>query len=96
MTPGELSSEKMTWQTPGYFLDLVRKVGPIGLVHQRREAGMRGEGNPRAKLTAPLVAQLRAERAETGLSYAKLAAKYGVTAMTVHGAIAGKTWKEAR
>lgn len=29
MTPGELSSEKMTWQTPGYFLDLVRAVGPI-------------------------------------------------------------------
>lgn len=24
-----LSSEKMTWQTPGWFLDLVRRVGPI-------------------------------------------------------------------
>jgi hypothetical protein len=31
MTPAELSSEKMDWQTPGYFLDLVRAVGRIGL-----------------------------------------------------------------
>lgn len=31
MTPAELSSEKMDWQTPDYFLDLVRAVAPIAL-----------------------------------------------------------------
>lgn len=30
-TPKNLSSESMDWCTPGYFLDLVRAVAPIGL-----------------------------------------------------------------
>lgn len=29
-SPAELSSESMDWQTPGWFLDLVREVAPIG------------------------------------------------------------------
>jgi hypothetical protein len=44
------------------------------------------------KLTEPLVAQLRADRAQLGLSYAKLGAKYGISATTAQRCVAGITW----
>lgn len=41
MSPAELSSEKMDWQTPEYFLDLVRAVDTIAL-----DPCAPAEGNP--------------------------------------------------
>jgi hypothetical protein len=54
----------------------------------------RGERNPHAKLTASAVKSMRAERAETGLSFSRLADKYGVTAMTAYRAVTGQAWGE--
>jgi hypothetical protein len=54
----------------------------------------KGERNPQAKLTESVVATMRADRAETGDSFSKLAAKYGVTAMTAYRAVTGQSWGE--
>lgn len=54
----------------------------------------RGEKNPMAKLTPFEVQKMRAERSETGDSYAKIAKRFGVSTMTAFRAITGQSWGE--
>lgn len=51
----------------------------------------RGEMLPQSKLTASSVSSLRADRL-SGLSFSKLAKKYGVSIATAFNAATGKTW----
>lgn len=53
-----------------------------------------GAKNPRAKLTEQDVLSMRAERARTGKSYAKLADKYGVVPSVAQKAIKGESWQD--
>jgi predicted transcriptional regulator len=53
-----------------------------------------GENNNKAMMTKEKVDQLRRERKETGLSYPKLAKKYGISTSQAHGICVGKYWKE--
>jgi hypothetical protein len=53
--------------------------------------GAVGEGNPRAKLTAERVRQLRARRAD-GLTYRQLASEFGISDVSVHAAVNRRTW----
>lgn len=55
--------------------------------------GPKGERAPSAKLTKEKVRQMRIERRRTGISYQKLADKYGVHKKTAMRAIKRKTWK---
>jgi hypothetical protein len=54
----------------------------------------RGERNGRAKLTWPLVREIRRLRDETGLSFRKIAARFGVCHRTVFDICSGKLWPE--
>jgi DNA-directed RNA polymerase subunit RPC12/RpoP len=53
--------------------------------------GARGEGNPRAKLTADKVRALRARRAD-GLTYRQLASEFGISDVSAHAAVNRRTW----
>lgn len=56
---------------------------------------LKGERHPMAKLTAAQVEEMRAYRAATGDSYAKIGLRFGVNADTAHRAITGRTWSKA-
>lgn len=62
---------------------------------RRHGTSPEGERNPMAKLTAEVVVQMRAERASSRKSFSALAADYGVSAMTAHRAVTGKSWVSA-
>lgn len=51
-----------------------------------------GERNPSAKLTATKVRRMRRERQKTGISYARLGHKNGITKAAARFAVTGKTW----
>lgn len=51
-----------------------------------------GEYNPNAKLTYDAVEEMRAIRAESGLSYQKIGAMFGVIGTTAARAIQGKSY----
>ena len=51
-----------------------------------------GEKNPMAKLTESRVRKMRKLRDDTGMSYAKIAAIFGVSTMTAYRAISRKAW----
>ena len=53
-----------------------------------------GEENPRSKLTADQVEEMRRIRAETGMPYHKLAAMFGVVTMTAQRACVGTSWSK--
>ena len=53
----------------------------------------RGERNPMARLSIKKVEQMRLDRNKTGLSFAKIAAAYGVSTMTAYRAITGVSWQ---
>ena len=57
----------------------------------RRYDGAVGEGNPRAKLTAEKVRQLRTRRAD-GLTYQQLAGEFGISDVSAHAAVNRRTW----
>jgi 3-oxoacyl-[acyl-carrier protein] reductase len=57
----------------------------------RRYDGAVGEGNPRAKLTAEKVRELRARRAD-GLTYRQLAAEFGISDVSAYAAVNRRTW----
>jgi len=57
----------------------------------RRYDGAIGEGNPRAKLTAGKVRELRARRAE-GLTYQQLAREFGISDVSACAAVNRRTW----
>jgi hypothetical protein len=57
----------------------------------RRYDGAIGEGSPRAKLTAEKVRRLRARRAD-GLTYRQLAGEFGISDVSAHAAVNGRTW----
>lgn len=52
----------------------------------------KGERNPQAKLTREAVTELRNQRAKTGMSYAALARRFGVSTMTAFRAATGEAW----
>lgn len=52
-----------------------------------------GERNGNAKLTRADVAAMRAERDKANTPYHAIAKKYGVSTMTAHRAITGKSWR---
>lgn len=54
---------------------------------------MRGESNPKAKLTEEQVIDIRKRYAAGGITIRKLAAEYGVTFAPVQLILAGKTWR---
>lgn len=53
----------------------------------------RGEESHFSKLTKDQVLEMRRIRKEHGLSYAKIAAMFGVNTMTAHRAITGTSWR---
>lgn len=53
----------------------------------------RGEANTQSKLTPDLVRAMRQRYADGGISYARLAADFGVTTMTAFKVIKRKTWQ---
>lgn len=55
-----------------------------------------GERSGLAKLTAADVLTMRKLRTETGAPYYAIAARFGVTTMTAHRAIAGKNWSHVK
>jgi hypothetical protein len=54
---------------------------------------VRGERNPRHRLTAAIVLRLRQRHQAGGASWTQWAAEYGVTATTIQQAVLGRTWK---
>lgn len=56
-------------------------------------AGFSGEQHYRAVLTEDIVREARRLRAE-GMSYVKMAARFGVSANTMRNAVTGNTWKQ--
>ena len=54
----------------------------------------RGVTSGQSKLTAVAVREMRRMRKDTGISYAKLAPLFGVTAMAAHGVCTGKSYKD--
>ena len=57
----------------------------------RRHDGAVGEGNPRAKLTADKVREMRARRAD-GLTYRQLASEFGISDVSACAAVNRRTW----
>lgn len=57
----------------------------------RHHDGAVGDGNPRAKLTAGKVRELRARRA-AGLTYRQVAAEFGISDVSACAAVNRKTW----
>lgn len=62
---------------------------------RRHGTTAKGEKNPMATLTEEAVSQMRADRQQTGDSYAKIAARYGVSTMTAYRAITQQSWRSA-
>ena len=56
---------------------------------------VRGTSHPIAKLNEESVISLRLDRA-CGMSYTKLAQKYGIAPMTAHSAVNGKNWRHVK
>ena len=61
-------------------------------VSKGRQARTIGESHPMVKLTEALVLSIRAERADTGISYNKLGAKHGISKRQAMRIVAGKSW----
>jgi ribosome-binding protein aMBF1 (putative translation factor) len=59
---------------------------------KKGEPQSRGEDATRAKLTIATVDRIRAERSETGMTYAFLAKKHGISCGHVRDVITGKFW----
>lgn len=53
---------------------------------------IRGEGNPQAVLTWPIVRSIRKERAEHGTTYRELAAKHGVSLSAIRHVVYNTQW----
>lgn len=64
------------------------------LDRQAASTTAQGERNGSAKLTLAAVLSLRADRS-AGVSYRRLAAKYGITHQSARDAALGKTWRSA-
>lgn len=62
------------------------------MMNKGRQA--KGEGHGRHKLTASQVAGIRRRYADGGISKRNLADEMGVSQMTIHSIVIGKTWKE--
>lgn len=59
------------------------------ILHGTRRAG---ELHPGAKLTAAQVIEMRAARAD-GMTFKEISERHGVTIMTTHRAVTGKSWR---
>ena len=80
------------WSTVDPSSDDVRvRFQPRCRKCHRHYDGTLGEGNPRAKLTAGKVRELRARRAD-GLTYQQLATEFGISDVSAWAADNGKTW----
>jgi hypothetical protein len=80
------------WSTTDSASDDVRvRFQPRCRKCHRCYDGVVGEGNPRAKLTAEKVRQLRARRAD-GLTYRQLAVEFGISDVSAHAAVNRRTW----
>jgi NAD-dependent SIR2 family protein deacetylase len=80
------------WSTADPFSDDVRvRFQPRCRKCHRRYDGAVGEGNPKAKLTAGKVAELRARRAD-GLTYRQLADEFCISDVSAHAAVNRRTW----
>jgi len=80
------------WSTVDPSSDDVRvRFQPRCRKCHRHYDGTLGEGNPRAKLTAGKVRELRARRAD-GLTYQQLATEFGISDVSAWAAVNGKTW----
>jgi DNA invertase Pin-like site-specific DNA recombinase len=53
---------------------------------------LRGERCGHSKLTEEAIRQIRKARAD-GISQREIAGMFGVTDMTIHAVLSGKTWK---
>lgn len=60
---------------------------------ERGNISMKGEHNPRARLTEVDIAEARRLYAEGGTSYASLARRFGVAKATIGHALSGRTWQ---
>ncbi len=58
---------------------------------KRASAHRRGDGHPRAKLTAADIPEIR-RLAQAGASPKDLASRFGVSDSAVHGVLARRTW----
>lgn len=56
---------------------------------------LHGERNPQSRLTAEQVREMRRIRAANGTSYRLLGEMFGVTTMTAHRAVTGRSWNES-
>ena len=80
------------WSTANPASDDVRvRFQPRCRKCHRRYDGAVGEGNPRAKLTADKVRQLRARRAD-GLTYRQLAGEFGISDVSACAVVNRRTW----
>ena len=81
------------WSTANPASDDVRvRFQPRCRKCHRAYDGAIGEGNPRAKLTAEKVRELRDRRAQ-GATYRQLAAEFGISDVSAWAAVNGKTWR---
>jgi hypothetical protein len=71
--------------------DVAARFQPRCRKCHRRYDGAVGEGNPRAKLTAENVRELRARRVE-GLTYRQLAGEFGISDASACAAVNRRTW----
>lgn len=74
---------------------LMRRVAARGMAHgthTRPEGRPRGERNGHAKLTEATAREVRAAYAAGGTTQRELAARFGVTQMTVSDLVTRKTW----
>ena len=70
-----------------------RENGRDMIQHGRARGAPSGEANAKAKLTADLVRQLRAEYAAGGCTERDLAQRSGVNVSTLHRMLTRQTWK---
>jgi len=78
------SAANLAWGTPQDNADDGVRNGRV----------VRGERNPTSKLTRAQVDEMRRIREETGEFYHQIADRFGVSRMTAHRAITGRTWNE--
>lgn len=64
--------------------------------HTHPETTARGERQHMAKLTDKIVATMRVEYSLGGISYAKIASKYGITASAAFSAIKRESWAHVK
>lgn len=77
--------------------DMIKK-GRARKADQRGRPGLKGESNPRAKLTKKQVAWIRrhySPKYGSPFGSARLAERFGVSRNTVLAAVQGKTWRNA-